>query len=99
MSFGADRMSQLSGPVKTPGPIATEASWTRVTTRTNVNPEDNQGDDVAVNGDARGHDALNLSPPAAPPTQPPADGGTDAPGGGGVMTQTMGMRQGRQQLR
>jgi hypothetical protein len=58
MPFGADRVSLPSGPVKTPGPIATEASWTLIgAARAAANLKDNQGDGVTGGGDARGHDA------------------------------------------
>jgi len=83
MSFGADWTSPPSGPVKTPGPIATEVSrtWTG-STRMAVDTEDNQGDDVVGDGDAGGNDNPNPPSPAAPPSQPPAGGSTDTPGGG-----------------
>ena len=92
MSFGADRTSPPSGPVKTPGPIATEMSWMLSgPARMTIDAEDNQGDDVAGDGDAEGNNAPNPPPPAVPPTQPPADGTTDALWEE-VMTPTMGMR-------
>jgi len=46
-----------------------------------VNPEDNQGDDVAGDRDAIGQDAPDPPPAAVHPPQPPADGGADVPGG------------------
>jgi hypothetical protein len=80
----AGRTSPPSGPVKTPGPTATEASRTRVVvTRAVVNQVDNQEDDVAGDGDVGGSNATNLPPPAAPPKQPPAGGGAEVPEGGG----------------
>jgi hypothetical protein len=47
-----------------------------------VDTEDNQGDDVAGDGDARGNNALNLLPPAGLPAQPSSGGGANIPGGG-----------------
>jgi len=84
MSVGAGQTSPPNRLVKTPGPMATEVSRTWVTaTRAAANQEDNQGDDVAGDGDARGQDAPNLPLPAAPPAQPSAgSGGVDVPGGG-----------------
>jgi hypothetical protein len=45
MSFGAGWVSLTSGSIKTTGPIAMEASRLWIgTTRTTIEPEDNQGD-------------------------------------------------------
>ena len=81
MSFHADWVSPPSGPVKTPGPIAMEASRMQAASaRMAIDSRDNQGDDVAGDRDAGGNNAPN--PILHAPTQPPAGGGVDAPGGG-----------------
>jgi hypothetical protein len=83
MSFGADWVFPPSSPVKTPRPIAMEASWMRVgAARATANLKDNQGDDVAGDRYAGGLGAPNPRPPAASPAQPPAGSGADASGGG-----------------
>ena len=83
MSFGTDWVLPPSSPIKTPWPTATDASRTQIgPARTTIDTKDHQGDNVAGDGDAGGNSAPNLPLPAAPPAQPHAGGGADAPGGG-----------------
>jgi len=84
MSFGGNRTSPPSGPVKTPGPIASQAMRQQVRRRATApmavdRPGDNDDDDQAEAGNPGGNCAP--PPPAAPPTNQPNGGGTSAAGG------------------